>query len=168
MLGIDALPELRDAAPSDAGAETSIDAKPDVDIAWSRWGVDPNGPPTEQFDTSAETVFDTVTGLTWQRYVQSTQPAKWEDAAAGCAALSLGGKTGWRLPTRIELASITDYRLQMPASNPSVFPDTPNSSFWTASTYARDPASAWTCRFDEGAYVPADKQQFLRYRCVHD
>jgi formylglycine-generating enzyme required for sulfatase activity len=48
------------------------------------------------------TVFDTKTKLTWQQTVPAARYA-WADAKAYCQTVGLAG-TGWRLPTRKELA----------------------------------------------------------------
>ena len=169
VLGIEPLPDRADAASVDAApdAVAAADAKPDADRAWSRWGVNPDGPSSDQFTTDDDLVFDSVTGLVWQRNVPRDR-ATYAAADSACSSLSLGGKTGWRLPTRIELASITDYRRQLPATNPAVFLGTPNAPFWTASAYAPNASDAWTCDFRDGTYTNTARTQSLAYRCVHD
>jgi hypothetical protein len=167
VLGIDPLPER--ARGADAGTEAeagAVDAGRDVDRAWSRWGVSPDGPASDQFTTDDDVAFDAVTGLSWQR--NAPPRATFAAAEAACAALSLGGRAGWRLPTRIELASITDYRRQNPALDPAVFLGTPNAPHWTASPYAQNPANVWTCDFRDGTYLDGARTQTLAYRCVHD
>jgi hypothetical protein len=68
-------------------------------------------------DKAAGTVLDLGTGLTWM-YTPVTSanlppdggdgsPSTNVEARAQCAAATVGGAKGWRLPTRIELLSIT-------------------------------------------------------------
>jgi hypothetical protein len=61
----------------------------------------------------------------------------------------MGG--AWRLPTRVELASLVDFTVPPPGPtiNP-IFKDTPPQTFWTASTYAGDAGDVWTVGFDAG------------------
>ena len=63
-------------------------------------------PAIPHYTSTAETVTDTWTGLTWQR-VQPTLPYTPAGAATYCQGLSLGGfSTGWRLPAVKELESL--------------------------------------------------------------
>ncbi|MBO4697764.1 MAG: DUF1566 domain-containing protein, partial [Lachnospiraceae bacterium] len=50
-------------------------------------------------------VFDNNTGLQWQRDFPK-EGITWDDAAAYCANLTYGGKTGWRLPDIDELRTL--------------------------------------------------------------
>ena len=54
------------------------------------------------------TVTDRETGLLWQQ--KDGGEMTWEHAQEYCSALSLGGKTGWRLPSNQELFTILDHR----------------------------------------------------------
>lgn len=100
-------------------------------------------------DNSNGTVTDTATGLTWQK---ATAPGTytWEQALAYCEALTLGGRSDWRLPTRKELRSIVDYSRYNPAINTTYFPDTAASWYWSSTTYAFYTNAAWGVGFDYG------------------
>ena len=50
---------------------------------------------------------DPATGLMWPGSVSRTQ-YNWAEAQAFCANLQIGGFTGWRMPTRGELVSVSD------------------------------------------------------------
>jgi hypothetical protein len=85
-------------------------------------------------------ILDNVTGLAWQRNVPSTW-LTWEQALDYCASLTLGGLDDWRLPSRIELISILDFRATSPSIDDIAFPlsvpATGNFRFWTSSRQAR-------------------------------
>ena len=58
--------------------------------------------PSGQFTISADaqSVLDNQTGLRWERNVTaSSMKLTWTSALTRCNTLSLGGFTGWRLPT---------------------------------------------------------------------
>jgi hypothetical protein len=133
-------------APTDAGASSlpgSGDGGPDGAVAtstggaavspgWAMWPM-PNAPTSglphpQSYDTSvAGIALDRVTGLTWQRDAKVLSTAQWSDAtpmleaaSAYCASLGLAGYEDWRVPSRIELVSIMNFRTD-PAENASVF-----------------------------------------------
>ncbi len=89
-----------------------------VNPSWAEWPMPTtSGPFTDNGDG---TVTDDTTQLVWQQSLNntSTQSA----AVATCATLSLGGYTDWRLPSVVELLSIFDPTLEMPAINQTYFP----------------------------------------------
>jgi hypothetical protein len=110
-----------------------------VDREWSHWAPPPDGPNAYTFD--ADAVVDAVTGLTWQREVAGL--FSWARAVSYCDDLELAGQVDWRLPTRIELLSVVDSaRVQGPYLNGVAFPESPVSSFWTATRAANEPGEA--------------------------
>lgn len=58
----------------------------------------------------------------------------------------------WRLPSREELRSLVDYHLRppKPTINSSYFPHTLPQFYWSATTDANDPGSAWGIGFTFG------------------
>lgn len=100
---------------------------------WALWPVPPEKP--VDYSTTPDTATDSVTGLVWQRVPPTTTYSR-ADAVAYCETLDLGGRTDWRLPTRIELLSILDSTSTKPAINSTVFTGTPTSGlgsmFWTS------------------------------------
>ena len=102
------------------------------DPEWAEGPIAAETPAASAYTTTVDTVTDTVTGLIWQRAAPPVR-YKWDAAQTYCQNLSLGGRTGWRLPTRIELQSIVDYSRFKPAIEPTVFPTTQATNFWTSS-----------------------------------
>ena len=68
------------------------------------------------------------------------------------AGAGLCGATDWRMPTQNELMSIVDYGRVNPAIDPTYFPNTPASHFWSASADASSSLSsfAWHVYFGNG------------------
>lgn len=60
-------------------------------------------------DQGDGTVADPLTGLTWQQAHNATR-LSFAEATRACAALRLGGRSDWRLPTIKELFSITHWQ----------------------------------------------------------
>jgi hypothetical protein len=72
----------------------------------------PDGVPNRQSytDLGNGAVHDDITCLTWEKSNPDT-PGTWQDSVDRCAALASSGFAGfddWRLPTRVEMASIVD------------------------------------------------------------
>lgn len=120
---------------------------------------------------TADTVKDTVTGLTWQRNVPEMLAGcgalcSWQKAKTYCEKLELEGASDWRLPSLIELGSILDDNRVMPAIDPDNFPNTPSEPFWTASSSAEASDQAWSVDFGLFQVAPASKTAGRRVRCV--
>lgn len=100
---------------------------------------------------------DNNTNLIWSL---QTQIDTWANATstlptAANTATRCGFNSGWRLPTRRELLSIVHNGAFRPAIDAAYFPGTVstgtgNDFYWSADTYAPDPASAWRVNFDNG------------------
>jgi hypothetical protein len=122
-------------------------------------------------------VQDTLTQLVWQQDGSGTRAGcsgtdnltcTWAEAKAFCGALSLGGLSGWRLPTYKELISIVDFAVASPGStiNQTAFPNTPAEYFWTSSPYAGLSGFAWIVSFGKGYPATIDGGLVSRVRCV--
>lgn len=128
---------------------------------------------------SGETVFDTKTGLTWQRHVPEAS-FFWMDAIDYCENLALDGATDWRLASVKELHTIVDESTTNPAWDTTIFGEIAvETNFCTSSSSIRvyrgiysgedfNFATGW--RFDFGVGRPG--LGFLVYelgrpRCVH-
>jgi Protein of unknown function (DUF1566) len=120
--------------------------------------------PAGRYTTTGGTVFDTKTKLTWQQTAPAATYA-WAPAKTYCKTLSLAG-TGWRLPTRKELQTIVDYSQSNPAIDPTAFPATPASYFWSSSPLAGSAADAWTVLFYNGNTYYYDASISFGVRCV--
>jgi hypothetical protein len=143
---------------------------------WALWPIPPDAPPDAEYDVSPDgtVVTDTVTQLLWQRVIPSNPcPSDGPgvctaaDAKAYCEGLSLGGDfTHWRLPTMIELISISDLAVGSPAIDLAAFPDTPwNGQFWTSTLDARSASLQWDISIYEGD--PETLPTTGLVRCVH-
>ena len=110
-------------------------------------------------DNGDGTVTDNCTGLMWQKDTadtngdgQSTDQdfLGWCEALAYCENLSFAGHDDWRLPNVRELQSIVDYGRFDPAVEPvfSVLPE--NAAYWSSTSSASDPGSAWSINFRVG------------------
>ena len=120
---------------------------------------------TPSYSRSGEVVTDNITGLQWQDNEETKTVWKnWEDAKSYCLALSLGGSSDWRLPTRKELKNIVDYGNIAPAIN-SVFQNVTNDGYWSSTTDAYDSFHVWSVSFYNGSDHRGDKG-VGRVRCV--
>jgi len=108
-----------------------------------------------------EVVADQSSGLEWQKVFEPKM--NWTQATEHCDALSYGGKTDWRLPSRKELMSIVKYRLNNPASD---FPEMPAVYFWSNSTSSESEGFAWGINFRNGSLNNYDKASTQHTRCV--
>lgn len=129
-------------------------------------------------------VFDTSSGLRWQRELPSTyagcsgqymakghvgDACAWAEAKDYCAQLVLNGQNGWRLPSLSELQSIVDGSSAVPAIDRSAFPKTPPHYFWTSSPNRYGPETgknAWSVDFYYGYSAGYDVDNAYRVRCV--
>jgi hypothetical protein len=159
-----------DAGPRDAsdGGTPRVDAEaaapPVNERLWARWKM-PNPKDAEVAVNVASyavddagVVTDEVTMLKWQQ--EPSGPLAFADALTYCQG-------AWRLPTRIELASLIDYT-QSPALDPGAFPDAAvDVPYLTASVVSGTDASlAWSVEFGVGVVSSTDRTPTRRVRCV--
>jgi hypothetical protein len=110
------------------------------------------------------TVTDSKTGLMWQQGEPGYMA--WDSALSYCEGLSLGGHSGWRLPNIKELESLTDDTRWNPAIDTAFFPNAYASGYWSSTTCANYPGSAWGVGFFYG-FVGYDlKSDYYYVRCV--
>jgi Protein of unknown function (DUF1566) len=76
-------------------------------------------------DFNNEAVRDNETGLVWER-VPEPNLWQWKDALQRCVIKRIGGRTGWRLPSLFELASLADTSAVQVAPGQPV----PGGSLW--------------------------------------
>jgi hypothetical protein len=120
--------------------------------------------PDGRYTIAKGTVHDTKTKLTWQQAVPSVTYS-WAGAKAYCADPSLAG-TAWRLPTAKELQTIVDESYTEPAIDPTAFPSTPSSHFWSSSALAGSSSNAWFVDFLSGYSSYGDVSTTRLVRCV--
>ena len=144
-------------------------------------------------DAGNEIVTDHVTGLQWQDDLAvATVQKQWletisyeqctgtngqtldatqcsvtagDTAASYCTNLVLGGFIDWRLPTRKELVSLSDYGQSSPAIDVT-FQNTASSVYWSSTTYVGDVSRAWIVYFYYGSQNDFAKSNGSYVRCV--
>ena len=119
-----------------------------------------------RYDIQTDTVRDAGTGLTWERAVPA-QTFVFDAARAYCSQLTLGGRTGWRAPSLVELLTLIDERAAVgPMIDITAFPNTPNEAFWSSSYFGGSAGMAWQVYFDHGNGLYGLPSATFRVRCV--
>ena len=112
-------------------------------------------------------VRDDETGLVWEKTLETTE-VSWTDARAACANKDVGGRKGWRLPSISELASLVDPSMRtgntLPLDHP--FHNVQMDVYWSATTVAGTPNSAWLVFFDTGKVLNGFKTITFHAWCV--
>ena len=101
-------------------------------------------------DNGNGTVTDDETGMMWQ---METPPGTytWQQALEYAEGLTLAGYTDWRLPDRNELQTLVDYSRYEPSVVPLLAAETVSSAYWSSTTHATFPDSAWLLHFSNGS-----------------
>ena len=129
-------------------------------------------------DNGDGTITDNATGLMWDKCSNgqsasdcsggSANQLDWPTALMTCQADTTGGHSGWRLPNRNELISITNLENISPAIDTTFFPSTQSDDYWSSST-GQDAGgynNAWLVNFDNGGVDANDKTGTGYVRCV--
>lgn len=124
-------------------------------------------------------VFDQKQQLEWQRcslgqqWNPSMQACTGEalaldlaEAMAKASQFSQKNPHHWRLPTRLELGSLVEARCWSPMINHLLFPDTPPSWYWTATTDGHE--QNWYVHFDFGGVYTMQHQNTGLVRLVRN
>jgi hypothetical protein len=131
------------------------------------------------FDSVRNTVSDTQTNLVWDRcpygrdgancQLGSPVSVNWADALSIAIAANQANYRGyndWRLPNRSELESLVQrgslfYSIDFGsvANDAVAFPLSYAVRFWTSTSYARGPDSAWRVDFATGGTHPVRKTE---------
>jgi hypothetical protein len=159
-----------DVSLGDGGGDGVIDAAACTAVAARDWlPVAAPRDAARAYTVSADgmEVRDQVTGLAWQRDpAPMTMPQN--EAAAYCAGLTLGGCAHWRLPQRIELATLVAHPNPSPVIDPSAFPNTPtDTDYWTA-TPNTAASNTWEQSFGNGNVSWNANTFAYHVRCVRD
>ncbi len=155
-----------DLGVSDLGDDAGGLTRPPPSI-WAAWEL-PGTPPHARaylYDAISTTVLDLVTGLEWERTADGS-PRSQATSAAYCEGLELDGKSDWRLPSRIELASLVDYARFNPTIDRAVFPAAQARQHWTRSPVAREAGKFWLVGFADGVISRGSASAGYHARCV--
>ena len=118
-------------------------------------------------DFANAAVRDDETGLVWEKTLETTE-LSWSDARNACADKDVGGRKGWRLPSISELASLVDPSMRTGSTLPLGHPFTNAQAdvYWSATTMAGNPNSAWLVFFDTGRVSYGFKTITFHVWCV--
>ena len=116
-------------------------------------------------DNGNGSVTDTATGLIWQQQDDDVE-RNHAEAIMYCQNLDLAGSTNWRLPNIKELMSIVDYRIDKPSIDDAMFPETNSANYWSVSSRASFPDTAWLVFFVNGTAFANVKTITVYVRCV--
>ena len=149
-----------------------------------RW--DTNNPSTSRFTVLADfgdaAVRDNNTGLVWEQSPSTSMPVMWGEARLECVKKTVGGTTGWRLPSVVELMSVQDGSTTAPFVPASVFtistggtPGVQLANYWSATTSSHPNAmvasqftinSSLVVGFQQGGSVETLDKTFPAQVCV--
>jgi hypothetical protein len=117
-----------------------------------------------------EAVLDQETQLIWERRPDLAGTV-WGNAPMRCALKSRGGRSGWRLPSFLELMTLVvpsphgrSTIPSLPAAHP--FHDVQAVAYWTTSSDPSDPKKASAVDFLTGDVVFRQKNHTLLSWCV--
>ena len=79
-------------------------------------------------------ITDDITGLEWTAQDDNSLKS-WTEADQDCAALSLGGEGGWRLPSAKELLAVMRFTEEPPFLDASVFTNAKSKTYHTATSH---------------------------------
>lgn len=128
-----------------------------------------------RYTTNANnTVVDNKTNLIWKKCSQGLSDSicttgsatiqNWQEALDIADTSTFAGFSDWRLPNIKELRSIAAYDRYDPSINSDIFPNTPNSYFWSSSPYVSSSNEAWGYNFGTGFddYVNRNNNYYVR------
>jgi PKD repeat protein len=141
------------------GNETSCSSLP-----LSLWAQDGNYMmnPLSFTSNGNGTVTENNTWLMWQQQDDGTVRSR-DEAGNYCDNLTLGGYSGWRLPTFRELITIVDYGRVNPSISPLAFPGTHSAHYWSSTT---DWGGAKSVDFNYGESTSMVESSTNYVRCV--
>ena len=132
--------------------------------------------PASYTDLGNGAVRDNVTCLVWEKSPDTTQ-GFWQANSDHCASLvtsSFAGYSDWRLPTRVEMASLVDFARTGDAIDTAAFPKEPSGYYRTGSdwyetiTGQNSSGFSWiygmSSGFTSNAYAKATSNAYVR--CV--
>lgn len=159
------------AGVSSGFADSPSNPNPTTDVSGLTQNWDKKLPSVSRFTILSAfgdaAVRDDETGLVWEKTLE-TNEVSWADARAACANKDVGGRKGWRLPSISELASLVDPSMRtgntLPLGHP--FTNVLMDVYWSATTVAGTPNSAWLIFFDTGKVLHGFKTVTFHAWCV--
>ena len=157
---------------SSAIAAPSSNPNPTQDISGLTQNWDKKLPGASRFTILSAfgdaAVRDEETGLVWEKTLETIE-LPWADARTACVNKDVGGRKGWRLPSISELASLIDpsslkSESTLPMGHP--FANVQLDAYWSATTMAGNPSSAWLVFFDTGKVLSGFKTITFHVWCV--
>jgi hypothetical protein len=117
-----------------------------------------------------EAVLDLSTHLIWERFPHPTE-VTWSTATTRCALKTVGGQTGWRLPSFIELMTLIEPPPQQASAVPALPPGHPfqgvkPGAYWTSNSSSSQPAQAYAVDLLRGDVAPHEKRRTNPLWCV--
>ncbi|APR75341.1 Hypothetical protein A7982_00687 [Minicystis rosea] len=154
------------------GGAPTMGPPPCGDAEWTHWNpTAPHDYTTKQGCDGTTYVIDALTRLAWQTPAPPDKSAvTWADADAYCKGLTWGGFQGWRLPTLVELASLTLYEQASPSLDTTAFPDAKGGDFWTGTDSDYFSNSVYIVSQDDG-HIDSRKAENMvtaSVQCVRD
>lgn len=165
------VPKTGQTTPSDTGTDGALRKG----VAW----------PTPRFtDNNNGTVTDNLTKLIWMKNAGVIGLQTWDDALSIAATLGNGtydltdgsNQGDWRLPNLRELQSLVDIAFSNPAlpntmgtgvwEEGTPFQGVQSDSYWSSSTAAGSPTTAWYVFFYDGFALYTDKVNNSNVWCV--
>ena len=117
-----------------------------------------------------EAVLDRTTQLIWERSPNSNE-VTWSTAQTRCALKTVGGQSGWRLPSFIELMTVIEPSPHQPSSLPALpaghpFQNVKAVAYWTNDASSTEPGQAYTVDLLQADVLSRQKSQPHPLWCV--
>ena len=123
----------------------------------------------DSFSRNNGVVSDTTTNLEWQdEYSDNNNSIKettWQSAIDYCEALTLDGRSDWRLPNARELISLIDFTRYNPSLN-EVFQNTNSKGYWSSTSISGINDATWIAAFYNESTLDGHKNTNNSVRCV--
>lgn len=149
--------------------KTLLTNQPATDLSGATQNWDKNLPSASRFTVltafGGAAVRDNNTGLVWEQ-APAIDSRPWGHANSDCVNKTVGGTTGWRLPSLAELNSVRDPSLPPPYVPASVFSGVQVDLYWSATAVADNPTDAWFVGFIAGVLGPNPKVNTRLAWCV--
>jgi hypothetical protein len=139
-----------------------------VPASFSAQGDPAASSPSERFVAALDgaAVKDLQTGFTWEQSPDFSYSV-WTEAIVRCQGKTVGGQSGWRLPSIKELSTLIDSSQKDPAlplGHP--FGNNKSSIFWSSTPSETDDMVSWHVSFFTGEVVTDQKSQTRRAWCM--